>query len=812
MSDVKWMNYFVPSIYSYMTEGHLKAEELRQKVEAHNGAEAYHCVYDLEPRETYRDYVGLKRPAFDRVWFDFDSEEDGGVRALNETKAFCQWIGVTDLLITYSGNKGFHVGVPFSYFGLLPSADLDTQLHNLATHLKKTKWPTLDTSVYNANRKFRVLGSLNPKTRRYKMQVPLELVMRSESEDGYKIVIEEIKGQASKVRGSLVYDHPPQYEPLPQIVEALAHVKNKTYTSSEGATDSEYFTQFEKFKGKLCISELLKNRCDEGGRHKTALVIISDLHKTGVHEPDALKTILEWAKRNRMDEGREAELEKMVRGFYSGSLKYSFGCQAPEKAQNCSGKCKIYAKLEPVKRPQVMDAPAKLLQNKKQTLTEHALALVLLERLGDRIIRQNESLFSYDGKKWSEMRTPQINQLKNALNELCDNQLSARATDSAFSTFERMVPTLPEKENLFNANPSCVNFLNGTLHIRQSNDHHYEMDWRPHRRDDFVINVLPYEYDPNSTVKNTEFLNMVDRVFEGDVDAEEKKAALQEMFGSCLVPSWPHFFMLYGKPKTGKSTVIQIAEKLVSPENLCSVEPHQFNGFNMESMVGKLINSDTDITMHKPIADSQIKKVIDRRPFRIRRKKIADAYGLIPGIHIFGGNDIPPTLEGVSKAHDRRWTFLEFCHEQGVGQYDKEYWRYVFNQSPEGLLNYAVEGLKRLCQARGHYTQPSSGSQKMGEWQSLNDPIEQFVKDVEAGEVGSEEVGIKLNSEARSTRPKLYDWFRFWAKESGFRAMPMQRTDFYRGLRQKGYREVKVQGERVFYGFDAKHTPPDAKF
>jgi phage/plasmid-associated DNA primase len=376
---------------------------------------------------------------------------------------------------------------------------------------------------------------------------------------------------------------------------------------------------------------------------------------------------------------------------------------------------------------------------------------------------------------------------------------------SAYNAFVRNVDEVPEGINLFNPHPACVNFLDGTLHIRQSKEHEYSFEFLPHRREDFVTNLFPYTYKDCVGKVNQAFEAALERVFAGDPDKDQKKRAIMQMMGAALVPFRPHVFMLYGPPKTGKSTFIQITEKLVCPDNHCSVEPHQFNGFNMETMVGKLVNSETDITTTHPISDAQIKKIIDRRKFRIRRKGKVDAYGFIPAVHIFGGNEIPPTLEGRFRAHDRRWTFIEFKNVQGEGnRYDQDYWSFLWDQSPEGIVGFALKGLADLIAARGHFINPDSGVTKMEEWQNRGDMVGQFLQAVNEGEVSDQNDTVMRGENLKTERVKLWLIFKKWVEDENATAPKMSRKAFYDELRNKKVAEKKIVGVRYFGGIGLK--------
>ena len=144
---------------------------------------------------------------------DFDSH-DGGVEALADSRRFVAWLGVPDLFICYSGSKGFHVGVPFQYFGLTPSVDLGARLNRLAQNLKST-YKSLDTTVFNPQRKFRALGSKHPKTGLFKRHFEMNAFVN--------LTLDDIKHVALN-RGDLSIPTPELRSPLPQLVALLSTV------------------------------------------------------------------------------------------------------------------------------------------------------------------------------------------------------------------------------------------------------------------------------------------------------------------------------------------------------------------------------------------------------------------------------------------------------------------------------------------------------------------------------------------------------------------------------------------------------------
>lgn len=455
--------------------------------------------------------------------------------------------------------------------------------------------------------------------------------------------------------------------------------------------------------------------------------------------------------------------------------------------------------------PALMPIPGKLTTDKHQKV-----AAALVKFYGEKLIKQGSDLFSYTGTHWRILEKQHTDILKCELQILHGNQATYSQIMSSYNLFVAELPHVPEGVNLFSPPQWAANFRNGTLFVVPRGAGKYGTEFRPHAPGDWMVNVLPYDYLPGDESRNLEFEEMLDRVFHGDSDKPEKIRALSQMYGACLVPAFPHLFMLWGAPGTGKSTAIILASRLVHKDNACSVDPTEFDGFNMETMAGKLVNFDTDIEMHKPISEKQIKKIVDRLPFRIRRKGIKDIDAPIPATHIFGGNNIPKTLDGASRAQDRRWTFISFNALVAKGNYNLDYASFCFEKGPQGILNFALRGLADLLESGGHFIQPQSGKEKMEEWQLQTDPIGQFLADIKGGEVLDNTTRVMEGPTWRIKTTQLWTCFVTFHQEVYNAPPKVTRFKFFSSLKERGVTKVTIRGTEHFAGlgvFEVENTP-----
>lgn len=113
------------------------------------------------------------------LWFDIDAEGDLE-RARREAARLVLKLyerykpGDDDLLIFFSGSKGFHVGLPTSLWSPPPSADFAKTARRFAEHAAGLATVTIDAGVYDRVRAFRAPNSRHPKTGLHKRRFALD--------------------------------------------------------------------------------------------------------------------------------------------------------------------------------------------------------------------------------------------------------------------------------------------------------------------------------------------------------------------------------------------------------------------------------------------------------------------------------------------------------------------------------------------------------------------------------------------------------------------------------------------------------------
>jgi hypothetical protein len=112
------------------------------------------------------------------VWFDIDrpdldaAQRDAARLALSIDERYCP--GDDDLLIFFSGSKGFHIGLPTCLWTPTPSVDFHRVARRFAESAAEAAAVTTDGGVYDRVRLFRAPNSRHPKTGLHKRRLSLD--------------------------------------------------------------------------------------------------------------------------------------------------------------------------------------------------------------------------------------------------------------------------------------------------------------------------------------------------------------------------------------------------------------------------------------------------------------------------------------------------------------------------------------------------------------------------------------------------------------------------------------------------------------
>lgn len=667
---MQWTNFFVTSLGAPASEGHLPAGTLRKRIETHDGREAYHCAYDLEPRPTFTAYTGSMRPALGFVWFDFDSVDDGKT-ALDDTRRFCERIGVLDLFVCFSGSKGFHVGVPFGYFGMDPSSDLSRSLQKIATRLKKD-FSTLDTVIYNANRKFRVLGSRHPKTGLFKRRVQLD-----QNLEAIRLLAKE--------RGPLEI-------PVPEIGSPL-----EIFKLESPQKDSLTHTEMRAFKATNDGHEALK---------KCLFLAHSSENRASISEPEwyAAASIVGRFKDGAklfdlMSKGHPGYSQEKTHDKLTQSVQVSGPrtCKGIEKLWSGCHNCTLYEKIKsPVQifAPEVIPTEATgfydvIVKGEKITRAPNYGDLLRKFKLEHpyKSIADMKSIYVFNGKHYCDFTPIEIKAFS-------ESKFNPEPKENMRREFLSKVESnsVDRRSFFIETTENRLNFNNKVLDLKTKEEflHSPEFGFR---------GVLPYDFDPDAACPTFEWF--LSDVMLGDT---ELIAILQEFMGYVIRGGeykYHKALWLAGTGRNGKSTFLKVLKDLLGRSNYETVSISQIihDKYASSMLDGKLANFSEE-TSPEDLSDSGPFKNLTGDGELVGQKKYGDPYSFRNRAKLIMTYNEIPMIKDLSPGMQSRPLVIPWDRDlMDESIQDKEIDLKLSKELP-GILNFAIQGWDRLEKQR----------------------------------------------------------------------------------------------------------------
>lgn len=454
---------------------------------------------------------------------------------------------------------------------------------------------------------------------------------------------------------------------------------------------------------------------------------------------------------------------------------------------------------------------------------QQAVARALLEHYGNALVKCNSDVFRYTGTHWVLCEDKEHDLFFRQLQKLAGFDFKAGEIEACLKIFLKGIAHVPSGVNLFEPRPDRANFLNGTLHLSFSlktpaemaqnpgaNPYFFSMEFKPHDRADYCTTVIPMEYkDEELLPENPELIPALKRVWPDSPPEQQAKIQLyEELLGAALTPLFSKIVFFQGDPQTGKSTLLMLFGKLVGKDNLASVDPTKFGeSFHLEPMMNKLVNMDPDISTSGRIDDAFVKKIVDRPLLPINRKGKKIVYARLPGLHAFGCNDLPRSIENSRGVYNRRVIIVKTDTKQAGSGGGGEFSEWLWGQGPQGVLKAALRGLKRLLANGGQYTVPESSTTALEAWALENDLVAQFLEAVKHQEVRPGNQIILVGTGREIERSKLYEAFLEWAKASAPGLYVDKVHTFSKKLVKAGFETKKVEGVRKWIGIGTVESP-----
>ena len=292
-----------------------------------------------------------------------------------------------------------------------------------------------------------------------------------------------------------------------------------------------------------------------------------------------------------------------------------------------------------------------------------------------------------------------------------------------------------------------------------------------------------------------EFQKFLDVSLGGD---EKKKILLYQILGYCIADTTPaeFFFVLLGKPGTGKSVLLKLLGRVVGEENITSMPFNRLGSrFNVGRLAGMKLNICSELNSEKLKNIDLIKAIISgerimgeykgEAPFEFTpRAKLVCAGNVLPQIPETAGAD----------AILRRLVVLRFTEKVPEEWRDPELLEKLW-QERDVIFSVALKEFKNLRRQNFHFEVPEDSKDYIECLSAGNEAVETFVQE-----------NCKLSADGRIHLCVLWDAFLNYVDENGL-DVKLSKTQFSQeigmidGVRRTRFRE-NGRSLRGFQGID----------
>jgi putative DNA primase/helicase len=275
--------------------------------------------------------------------------------------------------------------------------------------------------------------------------------------------------------------------------------------------------------------------------------------------------------------------------------------------------------------------------------------------------------------------------------------------------------TYIEREEI-NQNKYLIHLKNGIFDLKENK----LIDFDPN-----IISTiqLPINYEKSANCSKT-------KKFIKEVVGEDQYDLIQEMFGYCLLKTYPlnRSFMLHGTGKNGKTTLLNLLIAFLGEENIstASLQEICYNQFSRKNLYGKLANIHDDLPNNK-LSSTGYFKMLTGEGYIYADVKHKEGFNFKNSAKmIFSTNDLPES-EDTSYAFFRRWETIDFKNTFDGKDCDPNILEKLTTEEElSGIFNWAVEGLQRLFKNE-EFSSSKTKEEIKEEWILRTDPLLSFV-------------------------------------------------------------------------------------
>ena len=323
--------------------------------------------------------------------------------------------------------------------------------------------------------------------------------------------------------------------------------------------------------------------------------------------------------------------------------------------------------------------------------------------------------------------------------------------------------------NLLDKDWSKIVFNNGILNLSN-------MKLMEHTPDEYNTVFINHNYinDAPHSKSIDEFMTTMSNY------DEEVKRLLYELIGYCFIRRdvFSKFFIIIGGGGTGKSTYLDVIQRVVGLENASFQSLHSLqNQFAPANLHRKLVNLGDDISATSVQESDILKKLSSGQMFAADKKYVQETVNFQNYAKlIFTANELPPFNDRTTGLYRR---FLPILIDKKIEKPDPFFLQKLTSTDYEYLIYKSVLYLIEAM-GKGTLTIPKSSQEIIDNFITNQSSVISFLKD-------TGRYSAKALTEKKTPVKPLYDEYVEYCDEAGFKALKRVR------FKQEIFRDLKIK-------------------
>ncbi|MBI5845719.1 MAG: hypothetical protein HZB23_13740 [Deltaproteobacteria bacterium] len=370
------------------------------------------------------------------------------------------------------------------------------------------------------------------------------------------------------------------------------------------------------------------------------------------------------------------------------------------------------------------------------------------------ILKTNGKFYQFKDGVWKILSETVIEKaVAHSLKNLC----KAPHLDSSIRVFGAQVG---QEEEEWPDYPNLINCKNGMVNMEAD-----YLEFKGKSRDVLLPHdpkygsrvQLPVEYDPEATCPRWE--QFLQEIFP---TSPERAALLQLFSGYVLLPhtKFEKALFLFGTGANGKSTVISVLEKILGPENVCTVSLSELSRpFSVLSLQNKLLSVASEMETKEAQSTEVLKKVISGDSIS-GEEKFGKRIEFKSCVKFMFAMNNPPAVSDKTEGFKRKILVLYFDQRIPDSKMDRGLVEHLVREESAGIFAWMVMGAAILNKKGGFLNLGKIVENDTNSFMHTLNPLLDFLDEK-----------THLDPEASVPSDDFYRAYKAWSEDSGLRPL-----------------------------------------